>query len=72
MTCKECSARRQLARDALLRAAVGETVAHVAKGAAEMVGIKKKTASAELKKAKANTTSGAAGKLAIPAPTAQE
>ena len=44
MSCKECEERRRLARDALLRSAVGEA----AKGAA---GIKKKTATADRKKA---------------------
>ena len=72
MSCKDCEERRKLARDALLRSAVGETIKHVAKGAAEMAGVKKKTAIAERKKAVAKRKSGAAGKKAIPANTEQE
>jgi len=72
MACKECSERRKLARDALLRSAIGETAAHVAKGAAEMVGLKRKTATADRKKAEAKRESGAAGQKASPAETAQE
>ena len=51
MSCKECEERRRLAREALLRSAVGEAAVHVVKGAAELVGIKKKTATADRKKA---------------------
>ena len=69
MSCKECSERRRLARDALLRSAVGESIAHVAKGAAEMTGLKKKTATAE---ARAKRKTGAAGSEANPADNAQE
>lgn len=54
--CPDCEARRKLARDALLRAKIGEAVAHAAKGAAEAVGIKKKTGAAELKKSQAKKT----------------
>lgn len=54
--CKDCDARRKLARDALLSAKLGEVVAHVAKGAAEAVGLKKKTGTAELKKSQAKKT----------------
>lgn len=46
--CPDCKARQQLARDALYRAKVGEALGHVVKGAAEMVGLKDKTGSAEL------------------------
>lgn len=70
MACKECSERRRLARDALLRSATGEAVGHVIKGAAEMTGLKKKTATAE--RAAAKRKSGAAGDKADPATTAQE
>lgn len=70
MSCKECSERRRLARDALLRSATGEAAKHVIKGAAEMTGLKKKTATAE--RAAAKRKSGAAGKKADPATTAQE
>lgn len=72
MSCKECAERRRLAREALLRSAVGETIKQVAKGAAEMAGLKKKTATTERKKAAAPRKSGAAGKKAGPAKTAQE
>lgn len=72
MACKECEERRKLAREALLRSATGEALMHLAKGAAEAVGIKKKTATADRKKAVAKRESGAAGKTATPATTAQE
>lgn len=73
MRCKECEERRRLAREALLRSAVGEAVVHVVKGAAEMAGIKKRTATADRKKAAAKRKPGAAGnKRASPAKTAQE
>lgn len=72
MACKECSERRKLAREALLRSAVGEAVVHVAKGTAELVGVKKKTATADRKKADAKRITGRAGKQASPATTAQE
>lgn len=45
--CPECEARRKLARDAFLSAKIKEAVGHVAKGAAEAVGLKKKTGVAE-------------------------
>lgn len=72
MSCKDCKERRKLARDALLRSAVGETIMHVAKGAAEMAGVKKKTAIAERKKAVAKRKSGTSGKKAVTANTGQE
>lgn len=72
MNCKNCEERRKLARDALLRSAVGETIMHVAKGAAEMAGVKKKTAIAERKKAVVKRESGASGEKTTPATTAQE
>lgn len=48
--CVDCEARRQLARDALYRAKVGEFLGHVATGAAEIVGLHPKTGSKELAK----------------------
>lgn len=72
MSCKNCEERRKLARDALLRSAVGEFITHIAKGAAEMVGVKKKTAIAERKKAEAKRESGASGKKVAPTNTEQE
>lgn len=41
--CADCDARRKMAREALLSAKLGEALGHVAKGAAEIVGIKEKT-----------------------------
>lgn len=54
--CPDCEARRKLAREAFLNAKIGEAVAHAAKGAAEVVGLKKKTGAAELKKSRAKKT----------------
>lgn len=53
MSCKECAARRQLARDALLSAKIKEAIGHVVKGVAEATGFKPKSGLEE---------SGAAGK----------
>lgn len=46
--CADCEARRKMARDALMSAKFGEALGHVAKGAAEIVGIKKKSGADEL------------------------
>lgn len=46
--CADCEARRKMARDALLSAKLGEAMGHVAKGAAEIVGVKEKTGADEL------------------------
>ena len=46
--CKDCAARAKMARDALFNAKIGESLGHVAKGAAELIGIKEKTGEAEL------------------------
>ncbi len=51
--CPDCEARRKLARDAFLKARVGEAAAQVAKGMAEAVGLKEKTGSADLKEKQA-------------------
>jgi len=48
MTCLDCKARLQMARDALFKARVSESLGHAAKGVAEMVGIKPKTGLAEM------------------------
>lgn len=48
MNCEDCIDRSKMARDALLSAKMGEAVTHIAKGAAEAVGLKKKTGSKEL------------------------
>ena len=47
--CPECEARRKLARDALVKAKIGEALGHVVKGVAEMAGMKEKTGDQELK-----------------------
>jgi len=46
--CIDCKARLKMARDALLNAKFAESIVHMAKGAAEIVGIKEKTGAAEL------------------------
>lgn len=46
--CADCEARRKLARDAWVKGKIGEAAGHVAKGAAEMVGLKPKTGGQEL------------------------
>lgn len=43
--CTDCEARRKLARDAWVKGKIGEAAGHIAKGAAEMVGMKTKTGS---------------------------
>lgn len=50
--CKDCAARRKLARDALFKAKLGDALGHVAKGAAEALGLKEKTGSAALEATK--------------------
>lgn len=54
--CKDCAARAKMARDALFQAKIGEALGHLAKGAAELVGIKEKTGEAELKAKPRETT----------------
>lgn len=68
--CKDCAARARMARDALFSAKVGEAVGHLAKGAAELVGIKEKTGEAELKAKSRKTTP--ATPVKDDAPVAQE
>lgn len=46
--CTDCEARRKLARDAWVNGKIGEAAGHVAKGAAEMVGLKPKTGERKL------------------------
>lgn len=41
--CIDCEARRKLARDAWVKGKIGEAVGHIAKGGAEMAGLKSKT-----------------------------
>lgn len=64
--CPECEARRKMARDALINARIGEALGHVAKGAAEMIGLKPKVALVEKSDkaenpAKSKKNPGAAG-----------
>lgn len=51
--CPNCSERRKKARDALMNAQFKEAVKQVSIGAAEMLGIKPKTASSASEKPKA-------------------
>ena len=46
--CIDCKARLKMARDALIAGKIVGTIAHVAKGAAEIVGVKEKTGAQEL------------------------
>lgn len=64
--CPDCEARQRLARDALYRAKVGEALGHVVKGAAELVGLKEKTGSAELAEEQAPRAERRAKKGATP------
>ncbi len=41
--CHDCAARQKMARDALMKARLGEAMGHVVKGVAEITGVKKKT-----------------------------
>ena len=68
--CKDCAARAKMARDALFNAKIGEALGHVAKGAAELVGIKEKTGATELKAKSRKTTP--ATPVKDDAPVAQE
>lgn len=45
--CTDCEARRKLARDAWVTGKIGEAAGHLAKGAAEMAGLKPKTGGQE-------------------------
>lgn len=47
--CKECAARRELARKALQESKMGTAARHLVVGVAEAVGLKEKTGEAELK-----------------------
>lgn len=54
--CPDCEARRKLARDAFLNAKMSEAAGHIAKGAAEAVGLKKKTGVVESRTTRKRTT----------------
>lgn len=68
--CKDCAARARMARDALFSAKISEALGHIAKGAAELAGIKEKTGEAELKAKSSKTTP--ATPVKDDAPVAQE
>lgn len=51
--CKDCKAREQLWRDALLQLKIGEALGHTVKGVAEATGLKPKSGAAELSKSTA-------------------
>lgn len=57
--CADCEARGKLARDAWVKGKIGEAAGHVAKGAAEMVGLKPKTGVQELARKPERTKSRA-------------
>lgn len=63
--CADCEARRKLARDAWLRASMGEVIAQVATGAAEAFGLKEKSGEADMRERsrerQTKSNSGAAG-----------
>lgn len=46
--CTDCEARRKLVRDAWVNGKIGEAAGHMAKGAAEMAGLKPKTGGREI------------------------
>ena len=48
--CPDCAARRKAIRDAWVEKKIKESVKEVAKGAAELAGLKKKTGSADAKR----------------------
>lgn len=57
--CTDCEARRKLARYAWVKGKIGEAAGHVAKGAAEMVGLKPKTGGVDkLKRSRVNKSVG--------------
>lgn len=57
--CKDCAARARMAREALFSAKIGEALGHVAKGAAEIIGVKEKTGVSEQSAKKRKTTPAA-------------
>jgi hypothetical protein len=48
--CKDCAARRQMLRDALVNAKIQEALGHAVVGVAEAVGLVPKTGAQELKR----------------------
>lgn len=67
--CPDCAARRQKIRDAWLQRNIRGTATEVAKGVAEVVGLKKKTGVAEQRTAKTSAKRKAAPKTARPGKT---
>lgn len=51
--CSDCEARRQLVREAFLKAQFAKALGHAATGAAEAVGIKEKSGAKDLAESKA-------------------
>ena len=68
--CKDCAARLKMARDALFSANIGEAASHIAKGAAEVLGVKEKTGVVELQAKPRKKTPAAP--VETKAPVAQE
>lgn len=68
--CEDCAARLKMARDALFGAKIGEAVSHIAKGTAEILGIREKTGAAELQAKPRKKTPAAP--VETKAPVAQE
>lgn len=60
MPCKPCQARRQLAREAAADSRPLEAAKHIAKGAAEALGLKTKTGEAELLRKRQSDRGGGA------------
>jgi len=54
--CPDCEARRKAIRDAWVNKKIKESVQEVAKGAAELIRLKKKTGEADMKKSQAKKT----------------
>lgn len=54
--CPDCEARRKAIRDAWVNKKIKESVQEVAKAAAELAGLKKKTGVADQKKSRARKT----------------
>lgn len=62
--CSDCEARRQLVREAFLKAQFAKALGHAATGAAEAVGIKEKSGAKDLAESKSKAAKqdpGAAG-----------
>lgn len=60
MDCPDCAARRQALREALINSSITQAVTELAKGAAEVVGLKPKTGASDLRQ-KSKTTGSKSG-----------